>query len=316
MRWRKMSCISRASGIADLPAPMAVCCHDAGGANLIAAWLAAEPVAELRLCAQGPAGEIFARLLPQQATQALEVALDGAKCLLSGSGWAADLEHDARVAARRHGVTSLAVLDHWVNYRARFVRNDVEILPDAFVVTDAAAAMLARETFGAARPILTWQNRYLQDEAARVRALSPQPPATPPARLLVVLEPVREDWAHGAPQAPELRALDYLMQNLAALTPRPQELEVRLRPHPSEPELKYQAWAQRQSHAHVRLSTPAPLASDLAWADAVAGLQSYALVVALAARRRAISYLPPGAPPCALRYPGVERLAALPRVSP
>ncbi|HWW21818.1 MAG TPA: hypothetical protein VNZ06_13545, partial [Steroidobacteraceae bacterium] len=59
-----------------------------------------------------------------------------------------------------------------------------------------------------------------------------------------------------------------------------------------------------------------PLASDLAWADAVAGLQSYALVVALASSRRAISYLPPGAPPCALRYPGVERLATLPKVSP
>jgi hypothetical protein len=316
MRWRKMSCILRASGIADLPVPMAVCCHDAGGANLIAAWLAAEPVGELRLCAQGPAREIFARVLPQQASAPLQVALDGAQCLLSGSGWAADLEHDARVAARRHGVASLAVLDHWVNYRARFVRHDVEVLPDAFVVTDAAAAMLAQETFGDARPILTWQNRYLQDEAARVRALSPQPPATPPARLLVVLEPVREDWVQEAPQAAEFRALDYLMENLAALTPRPDELEIRLRPHPTEPESKYQAWARRQLHAHLELSTPAPLASDLAWADAVAGLQSYALVVALASSRRAISYLPPGAPPCALRYPGVERLAALPRVSP
>ena len=295
---------------------MAVCCHDAGGANLIGAWLAAEPVAELRLCAQGPARGIFAAMLPQQASAPLEAALDGAKCLLSGSGWAADLEHDARVAACRSGIASLAVLDHWVNYGARFVRNEVEALPDAFVVTDAAAAMLAQETFGAARPILTWRNRYLENEAARVRALSVRPPATPPARLLVVLEPVREDWAQGAQQAPEFRALDYLMQNLAALTPRPQELEVRLRPHPSEPESKYRAWTQRQPDAQVKLSTGAPLASDLAWADAVAGLQSYALVVALASGRRAISYLPPGAPPCSLRYPGIERLAALSRVSP
>jgi hypothetical protein len=311
-----MSCILRASGIADLPLPVAVCCHDAGGANLIAAWLAAEPVAQLRLCAQGPAREIFARVLPQRSSAPLDVALDGAQCLLSGSGWAAELEHDARLAARRNGVASLAVLDHWVNYRARFVRHGVEVLPDAFVVTDPAAALLTQETFGAARPILTWRNRYLENEAARVHALSPQPPATPPARLLVVLEPVREDWIHGAPQPAEFRALDYLMENLAALTPRPQELQIRLRPHPAEPESKYQAWAQRQPHAQVKLSTPAALAADLAWADAVAGLQSYALVVALASHRRAISYLPPGAPPCSLRYPGVERLAALPRMNP
>jgi hypothetical protein len=316
MGQRKMSCILRATGIADLPVPVAVCCHDVGGANLIAAWLAAEPVGELRLCAQGPAREIFASVLPQYAPAPLEVALDGAACLLSGSGWGGDLEHDARVAARRNGIASLAVLDHWVNYRARFVRNDTEALPDAFVVTDAAAARLAQDTFGDTRPILTWRNRYLENEAARVCSLSAQSPATPPARLLVVLEPVREDWVREAPQAAEFRALDYLMENLAALTPRPDELQIRLRPHPAEPESKYQAWARRQRHAHVEVSTPAPLASDLAWADAVAGLQSYALVVALASNRRAISYLPPGAPPCSLRYPGVERLATLPRVSP
>jgi hypothetical protein len=316
MGWRKMSCILRATGIADLPLPVAVCCHDAGGANLIAAWFTAEPVAELRVCARGPAREIFASVLPQHAPGPLDAALDGAACLLSGSGWGGDLEHDARVAARRNGIASLAVLDHWVNYRARFVRNNAEVFPDAFVVTDAAAARLAQDTFGGARPILTWRNRYLENEAACVRALSPQPPAIPPARLLVVLEPVREDWVQQAPQAAEFRALDYLMENLTALTPRPEELEIRLRPHPTEAESKYQAWVQRQRHTHLQLSAPAPLASDLAWADAVAGLQSYALVVALASRRRAISYLPPGAPPCSLRYPGVERLAALPRVSP
>ena len=208
------------------------------------------------------------------------------------------------------------MLDHWVNYRARFVRSNVEVFPDAFIVTDAAAARLAQDAFGAARPILTWRNRYLENEAARVRSLSAQSPAIPPARLLVVLEPVRDDWLQEAPQAAEFRALDYLMENLAALTPRPDELLIRLRPHPTEPESKYQEWARRQGHAHVEVSAPAPLAADLAWADAVAGLQSYALVVALASSRRAISYLPPGAPPCSLRYPGVERLATLPRVSP
>jgi hypothetical protein len=86
-----MSCILRATGIADLPVPVAVCCHDAGGANLIAAWLAAGPVAQLRLCAQGPAHEIFASVLPQFAPAPLEVALDGAACLLSVFGWGGDL---------------------------------------------------------------------------------------------------------------------------------------------------------------------------------------------------------------------------------
>ena len=196
-----MSSISRASGLADLPGPVAVCCHDAGGANLIAAWLAAEPAGEYRVCAQGPAREIFATVLPHQPLQPLTLVLAGAACLLSGSGWGSDLEHTARIAARARGIASLAVLDHWVNYRARFVRQGVEALPDVLVVTDPAAAALAAETFGDVPPTLMWHNRYLDDEAARVQALAARQPVVPPAHLLVVLEPLRGQ------DTPVLRAL-------------------------------------------------------------------------------------------------------------
>jgi hypothetical protein len=306
-----MSSISRASGIAELPDPLAVCCHDAGGANLIAAWMAARPEREYRICAQGPAREIFARALPRHAPRPLAAALADAACLLSGSGWASDLEHEARVAALRRGVPALAVLDHWVNYRARFTRNGHEALPDVFIVTDVAAAELAAGIFGATRPIIMWDNTYLENEVARVAALSTRAPLAPPARLLIVLEPIRTDWQRDAAELPEFRALDYLLANLARLTPRPDELAIRLRPHPAEAGSKYQPWAARARHARLELSSSAALAEDLAWADAVAGLNSYALVVARAAGRRAVSYLPPGAPPCALRWPGVERLTEL-----
>jgi hypothetical protein len=302
---------THASGIADLPPPVAVCSHDAGGANLLAAWVAGAPACDIRLSAEGPAGEIFGALTPQHRLQPLSAALAGAACLLSGSGWGSELEHEARLMARRRGIASLAVLDHWVNYRARFVRHDVEALPDAFVVTDSAAAALARECFGAARPILTWHNDYLQREAARVRALAPHAPATPPARLLVVLEPVRADWEPQAADRGEFRALDYLMAHLAVLAPEPAGLAIRLRPHPSETAAKYQPWLTRQRHAQLTMASGQDLASDLAWADAVAGLNSYALVVARAAGRRAVSYLPPQAPPCALRYAGIEELRQL-----
>lgn len=311
MELRRMSSISRASGIADLPSPVTVCCHDAGAASLIAAWVAAEPTREYRLCVEGPARRILAEVLPGHDSQPLPAALAGAGCLLSGSGWTTDLEHQSRLAARQHGIPALAVLDHWVNYRTRFVRDSVEALPDVFIVTDSAAAQLALETFGELRPIVTWHNRYLEVEAARVAALSARRPCTPPARLLVVLEPVRLDWVVDAAEPAEFRALDYLMENLGALTPRPEELMIRLRPHPAEARSKYQPWVARQRHARLALSARASLAEDLAWADAVAGLHSYALVVALAARRRAVSYLPPGAPSCGLRHPGVERLDQL-----
>jgi hypothetical protein len=308
----RLAAVAAARGVADLPQPVAVCCHDAGAANIVAAWVAAQPLLPYRICAVGPARAIFAGAAPHYASQSLPDALAGAACLLSGSGWASDLEHEARLLAHHRGVPSLAVLDHWVNYHGRFVRDGVEAWPDVFVVTDPAASALTRECFGAARPIITWPNDYLQREAARVRALAAAAPTSPPVRLLVVLEPVRADWERHSTTIAEFRALDYLMAHLAALTPDPTRLAIRLRPHPSETAAKYQPWIALGRHVQLTLTSDSDLASDLAWADAVAGLNSYALVVARAAGRRAVSYLPPQAPPCVLRYPGIEELRQLP----
>jgi hypothetical protein len=306
---RKMFSTSPVSGIADLPAPVALCCHDAGAANLIAAWAAADIQREYRVCAEGPARTIFARALAHVVPMTLPDALDGAACVLSGSGWSSDLEHEARATANRLGIPTLAVLDHWVNYRMRFVRNGAEVLPDVFVVTDPEAAAIATATFGDLRPIVIWPNRYLEHEVARVRSIATHAPASQSLRLLVVLEPIREDWITGATEPAEFRALSYLMENLHLLTLQPQDMTVRLRPHPSELVSKYRHWVDQQAHTRLEFSQGGTLAEDLAWADAVAGLHSYALVVACAAQRRAVSYLPPDAPPCALRYPGIERMA-------
>jgi len=306
-----MFSISRVSSIADLPSPVAICCHDAGGANLVAAWIAGAATQDFRICIDGPARAVFSNAVPGRITGTLAAALDGAQCLLSGSGWASDLEHRARVEAKNRGMPVLAVLDHWVNYRMRFIRGDVESLPDVLVVTDHEAAELAAATFGTACRIVMWDNQYLQGEVARVRGYPRRVRAANAGRLLIVLEPVRHDWSAGAADAAEFRALDFLLKNLVAIFPDPGEVEIRLRPHPSEPAAKYMPWLRRQERFRLELSESRSLAEDIAWADVAAGLQSYALVVALECGRRAVSYLPSGAPPCSLRHAGLEHLTRL-----
>jgi hypothetical protein len=105
-----MFSISLALSIADLPHPVAVCCHDSGGANLIAAWVASAPSIDFTVCAEGPARKIFAAIVPYRVIVPLSTVLEGAACLLSGTGWASTLEHDARTAAKFRGIPVLAVL--------------------------------------------------------------------------------------------------------------------------------------------------------------------------------------------------------------
>lgn len=310
---------------------VAVCAHDAGAASHMAAWLAPlQP--QLRLCMAGPAEQLFnARLQSAiNPNQTLEQALDGAQRLISGTGWASDLEHQARQLARQRDIPSVAVLDHWVNYRERFQREGIEVLPDALWVADAEAAALAKAVFPNL-PVLQLPNHWLEGLCSAVQAIrsSAAPaianPHRPARRLLYLLEPIRVPWPAAAGQSPdntpeagEIKGLRYWLQQLPHLIEQgwvapPDELEaLALRPHPSEPAGKYDALIAEIGAAWPIQLDPAPgLAEALAWADAAFGCETQALVAAMACNLPAFSTVPPWAPSCRLPQVSLHHLSRL-----
>ena len=68
------------------------------------------------------------------------------------------------------------------------------------------------------------------------------------------------------------------------------------------------ATARRLAEFGVAASARTTLAEDIAWADTVAGCDTMAMVVALAAGRRVISVIPPGGRPLTLPFGEIERL--------
>lgn len=303
---------------------MAVCAHDAGAASHMAAWLAPlQP--QLRLCLSGPAEPLFRARL-ESATgsfQNLEEAIAGAQVLISGTGWACDLEHQARQLARQRGIPSVAVLDHWLNYRERFQREGEEVLPDALWVADAEATALAKAAFPNL-PVLQLPNHWLDGLCTVVQAIrsngNPQP-RRPARRLLYLLEPIRMPWSQGPAdvlEAGEFQGLRYWLQQLQHLIEQglvaPQhELEALwLRPHPSEPLGKYDAFIAEAAAAWPIQLDPAPgLAEALAWADVAFGCETQALVAAMACNLPAFSTVPSWAPSCRLPQASLHHLSQL-----
>lgn len=293
--------------------PLAAVAHDAGAANLLFHFL--RDLAEekklatdgLRLCVGGPAAEIAARLFPGHRPLRLAEALDGARTLLSGTGWGSGVEHCARQAARKQGIFSIAVIDHWVNYAQRFAVDGVNVLPDEAWVFDEYALALAQECFPALR-VTRQANAYLAEQLRQIGRFGAPAGKGNGVDVLYLLEPVRQRWdGPGAPCQPaepaEWQALDYFMEKLPMLT-QGKTARIRLRPHPSEAAGKYDAWLSRQTGASVAIDPCASLAESLARAHWVVGVETYALTVAVAAGRRAASSLPPWAP--ALRLPQAE----------
>jgi hypothetical protein len=297
------------------PPRLMVVSHDAGGAEIISSWLRLhredwEPV--FVLC--GPARAIFARKLGDVVNVRARLPdLAGVDFLVCGSSGAATLEREAVQAARVAGVRSAVWLDHWTNYAARFVSDGTLILPDEVWVADEHAALIARRELPGARVRLRG-NPYLEEFKREVHALVPAVARrrTEAERVLYVTEPTAaaakrltgdsRGWGYT-----EEEALTGYLDHLAQRGGRP--VQLRLRTHPSEPAGKYDALLA--AHATRFDTSPAPgatLVEDVAWADIVVGCDTMAMVAALAAGRRVVSVLPPGAKPISLPFPEIEQL--------
>jgi hypothetical protein len=283
----------------DWPLPTAVVAHDAGAANLIIAWVKAWGW-QVRACVRGPAVKLWEQAFPALPIwETPEEAMEGCASLLTGTGWASTLEHDARREGRSRGLRVAAVVDHWVNYSPRFERAGESVWPNELWVADAWAAQIARQALPSL-PIRQFENLYLQAQVAQV---SPSPGD---GTLLYVLEPVRNDWGRGVEG--EFQALEYFLAHRHLLEPEPIR-RILLRPHPSDPAGKYARYLDADSH--IKLDRSGGMAEALSQAGMVAGVESFALTLALAAGRTVYSSLPPWAPALRLPQEGIRQIRLL-----
>lgn len=301
---------------------MAVVAHDAGAARLLFSWL--KPLKrQLIFYVKGPAQKILEEELPgTKHEQDLQVCLDKAQLLLSGTGWSSDLEHHARILAAEQGLPSIAVVDHWVNYRERFQRGESFMLPESLWVSDKEAAEIAQKTFPKLNvqqlPNL-WLDKLIKDVNSCRRRQKKMKPQHPGCNLLYLLEPLR-DWDSGAPTGDEFKALDFWLDQLPGLIAKGlvhqnrNALRLRLRPHPSEPTGKYDAWIAKHADGWpLQLDTHPSLPESLSEADLAFGCETQALVAAIACNITAISTIPSSESRCRLPHRKLQHLVYLSR---
>ena len=282
------------STLLDLSVPVAVVCHDAGAANIILAWMRAhaatypQAARDWRLLLQGPAAKLWTeRSVPLvHMCQNVNEALDGTDVLLSGTGWASDIEHESRRQATVRGIKTIAVIDHWVNYKERFVRQEEIVLPNEIIVTDDHAFCIAERCF----PDLAIQikhNLYLSEMVNQIKLMSCRE-----GEVLYVLEPIHANWCKQSEG--EFQALNYFVTNIDRIGIDP-AAKIRLRLHPSEVLGKYDEWLANHHEFNVAIDDSHTLAEAIGKSEWVVGCESYAMVIALLAGRKVASTLPPWA---------------------
>ena len=286
--------------------PLAVVCHDAGAANLIVEWLK-DYTGDLNVCMLGPAKIIWEKHFPDRKLISCNRAIKNSNSLLSGTGWG-DTEHFARTEAKRRNIKNIAVIDHWSNYRERFVIDGHEELPDVIIVVDNYAYKQVKSLFPS---ILVFQlpNNYLQQEAKKAYSARQRECREPFENILIIGEPLREEIS-GINNYIEFDSIDFLMNNLKKINVSENCINFNLRLHPSEPIDKYDFLQKKFNDLNIQfnINKNNELFEDIAWADLVVGMNSFALIVALTAEVSVMSILPPESVECILPYEEIVHL--------
>ena len=292
-----------------LESPFAVFCHDAGAANLIIEWLK-DCNLEMKVCMEGPAKEIWKRNFPNKDLYPLDTVMDGVKTLLSGTGWGG-FEFIARNKAKRRNIKNIAVIDHWGNYKERFIKEEQEELPDMIIVSDKYAYQRAELIFPSIL-VVQLPNRYLAREANKASLHRKKECQNPFENILIIAEPIREKTSN-INNYQEFESIDYFINNLNKVPIHDNQVNIYLRLHPSEPSVKYDFIKKKYNNNHIKLdiSRGKELFEDIAWADLVVGMNSFALTVAVNANVPTMSILPPDSPPCILPYDEIIHLRKL-----
>ena len=151
--------------------------------------------------------------------------------------------------------------------------------------------------------IIQLPNNYLQLEANLVSSTRVREFQIPFENILIISEPFREKIP-GNDSTLEFISIEFLMSNLNKLNLSKNLVNITLRLHPSEPLDKYNFLQNKYKSlvTEFKIARNRELYEDIAWADLVVGVSSFALVISLTAEVPIMSILPPGINHCVLPY--------------
>jgi hypothetical protein len=289
---------------------VAVVCHDAGGSEIVSS-LSRRLNLNCKYSLFGPALLIFQRKIEGIVNQSIANALDGVDILICGTSSPSTYELEAISLARSKGIRSVAILDHWINYRIRFLQFEQLIVPNEIWVVDKFAEQLASRALPEVS-IKLIENPYKEDCLEMLREVQNESSSDFESgsltTVLYVTEPTSEHAERKYGDArywgyTEQEAVKYFFENIKIISPN--ALKIIIRPHPSEISSKYE-FALNTLGLEVIITREHELTSEIVRADIIAGCNSMAMVVGTWAKKRVVCCIPPDGRGFNLPADGIE----------
>lgn len=249
--------------------------HDAGGANILASYCRRKPD-NYRYLLQGPAKAIFEKTLSIESEDNFERFVSECYSFICGTSGKSDLERSIFAQARILNKETTAILDHWINYRQRFLLNGKLVLPNNLITVDRHAYQIAKETFPECK-IEEINNPYLEEFYNHYKELTLQKENSYKSEILYISEGFsehkEEDKSGSSKDHKYFKEFLHAKQRLFEPS-----LALRIRLHPSEDLAKLDQYREIYSDI-LQSDSSIDLAIDLSRANCVVGISSMALVL-------------------------------------
>ena len=118
--------------------------NDAGGAELLSEYVVNNKN-EYLFFLTGPSIKIFAKKIKNLKISNFNESTHKLSLVISSTGWATKNEINIIHKCKIKKIKACAFLDHWINYKKRFLRNNKLVLPDEIWVGDNLAFKLAKK---------------------------------------------------------------------------------------------------------------------------------------------------------------------------
>lgn len=269
--------------------------NDPGGTELIASWLIEKKNLKFQLCFGKNAELIIKREFGNVQPVDLKELIITSDWVLCGTSYKVDLEWRAIKLAKKYKKKSVVFLDHWVNYKKRFIRNGELILPDEIWVADNFAFRIASKKFSKLTIKLV-RNPYLKKIKQVIQDKNIKTKSNPRSKkILYLCEPItigselntKRIWGYT-----EKEAIEYFIRNLKYINKDITKLS--FRPHPKENIEKYD-WIKEKFDLPISVEKNIELLDQIIEADIVSGCATMGMVVGLVANKKVISFIPPSA---------------------
>jgi RimJ/RimL family protein N-acetyltransferase len=244
-----------------------VAANDAGGAEQIA-WLARKINHRIKAYLDGPAIRVFAGsgINFEPITSLGE--LIKSDLVITGSGWMSPLENEVIRFCRKEDIPCLTLLDHWVNFKERFLKEPVAE-PQMLAVTNLPALTLANQTFKG-KSIWLLPDFQIDTYKASIKVTNTR------SKVLVLMEP-----------SPTLSLefcitleMEYALIEKAVQIKETNGFEsVEIRLHPSQALGSQNSSKLRKRFPGILISNKKDLVDDLSDSALVLGFSSYGLYI-------------------------------------